>query len=51
MPGGEPQMAANLIRTPFFERDPLTCARELIGAELLWGKCSGVIVETEAITR
>jgi DNA-3-methyladenine glycosylase len=32
----------------FFERDPLVCARELIGAELLWGKCSGVIVETEA---
>jgi DNA-3-methyladenine glycosylase len=32
----------------FFERDPLVCARELIGAELLWGKCSGIIVETEA---
>jgi DNA-3-methyladenine glycosylase len=48
MPGRGPQMAANLIRASFFERDPLTCARELIGAELLWGKCSGVIVETEA---
>ena len=32
----------------FFERDPLDCARDLIGTELLWGKCSGLIVETEA---
>jgi DNA-3-methyladenine glycosylase len=32
----------------FFERDPLVCARELIGTELVWGKCSGIIVETEA---
>jgi DNA-3-methyladenine glycosylase len=32
----------------FFERDPLVCARELIGTELIWGKCSGIIVETEA---
>jgi DNA-3-methyladenine glycosylase len=32
----------------FFERDPLVCARELIGAELVWGKCSGIIVEVEA---
>jgi DNA-3-methyladenine glycosylase len=32
----------------FFERDPLVVARELIGTELVWGKCSGVIVETEA---
>ena len=32
----------------FFERDPLACARELIGTELVWGKCSGIIVETEA---
>lgn len=32
----------------FFERDPLVCARELVGTELIWGKCSGVIVETEA---
>jgi DNA-3-methyladenine glycosylase len=36
------------LRTSFFERDPLVCARELIGAELVWGKCSGIIVETEA---
>jgi len=32
----------------FFERDPLVCAQELIGTELVWGKCSGIIVETEA---
>jgi DNA-3-methyladenine glycosylase len=32
----------------FFARDPLVCARELIGTELVWGKCSGLIVETEA---
>ncbi|MEY2563882.1 MAG: DNA-3-methyladenine glycosylase [Verrucomicrobiota bacterium] len=32
----------------FFERDPLVCARELIGCELKWGKCSGIVVETEA---
>jgi DNA-3-methyladenine glycosylase len=32
----------------FFARDPLVCARELIGTELVWGKCSGIIVETEA---
>jgi DNA-3-methyladenine glycosylase len=32
----------------FFERDPLVCARELIGTELVWGKCAGIIVETEA---
>ena len=32
----------------FFERDPLDCARDLIGTELVWGKCSGLIVEVEA---
>jgi DNA-3-methyladenine glycosylase len=32
----------------FFQREPLVCARELIGTELVWGKCSGIIVETEA---
>ncbi len=37
-----------MIRAAFFRRDPLTCARELIGVELNWGQCSGVIVETEA---
>ena len=37
-----------MIRATFFQRDPLTCARELIGAELIWGRCAGKIVETEA---
>jgi len=37
-----------IIHVSFFKRDPITCARELIGAELIWGDCSGVIVETEA---
>ncbi|HSP45982.1 MAG TPA: DNA-3-methyladenine glycosylase [Chthoniobacterales bacterium] len=37
-----------MLPRSFFERDPLVCARELIGTELLWEKCSGVIVETEA---
>lgn len=32
----------------FFERDPLTCARGLIGCEVVWGECAGVVVETEA---
>ena len=37
-----------IIRSAFFKRDPLTCARELIGTELVWGECSGVVVEVEA---
>jgi len=32
----------------FFQRDPVTCARELIGCELVWRHCAGRIVETEA---
>ena len=32
----------------FFETDPLTCARALIGCELRWAKSAGIIVETEA---
>jgi DNA-3-methyladenine glycosylase len=32
----------------FFTRDPVTCARELIGCTLVWGESAGVIVETEA---
>lgn len=39
-----------IIPVSFFRRDPLTCARELIGTELIWGQCSGIIVETEAYT-
>jgi DNA-3-methyladenine glycosylase len=36
------------INRTFFETDPLTCARSLIGCELVWGKTAGRIVETEA---
>lgn len=32
----------------FFGQDPLTCARELIGCELVWRGCVGRVVETEA---
>ena len=39
-------MAARLDRS-FFQRNPLACAQELLGCELVWGKCAGVIVETE----
>jgi DNA-3-methyladenine glycosylase len=41
-------MVQKMIRASFFRRDPLTCARELIGTELIWGECSGVVVEVEA---
>jgi DNA-3-methyladenine glycosylase len=37
-----------IVRPSFFQRDPLACARELIGTELIWGRCSGVVVEVEA---
>src|SRR5947207_2066673 len=39
---------SRIIRTAFFQRDPIRCARELVGTELIWGKCAGKIVETEA---
>jgi DNA-3-methyladenine glycosylase len=32
----------------FFQVDPLECAQNLIGTELVWGRCAGSIVETEA---
>jgi len=32
----------------FFQRDPVTCSRELIGCELVWNRCAGIVVETEA---
>ena len=37
-----------MIGAVFFQRDPVTCARELIGCELNWDRCAGIIVETEA---
>ncbi|MEN3942172.1 DNA-3-methyladenine glycosylase [Prosthecobacter sp. SYSU 5D2] len=36
------------LTTGFFERDVLTVARDLVGVELVWQGCSGIIVETEA---
>lgn len=36
------------LKADFFERDVLTVARDLIGVELVWQGCSGIIVETEA---
>ena len=37
-----------MLDPSFFARSPLVCARELIGAKLVWGRCRGRIVETEA---
>ena len=37
-----------IVPASFFEREPLTCARELIGTELVWRECAGIVVETEA---
>jgi DNA-3-methyladenine glycosylase len=37
-----------MLPRSFFQRDVLTVARELIGVELVWHGCSGIIVETEA---
>ena len=41
-------MKRQLVRRHFFQRDPVTCARELIGTKLVWGDCSGIVVEVEA---
>ena len=45
---GNGRVVKKIIRASFFQRDPLTCARELVGTELNWNECSGVIVEVEA---
>jgi len=41
-------MASPLLKADFFQRDVLTVAQDLIGVELEWQGCSGIIVETEA---
>ncbi len=41
-------MKNRIIRATFFRRDPIRCAHELVGTGLIWGKCAGKIVETEA---
>ena len=38
----------DFIGREFFERDPLTCAEELIGCELIWNDVAGKVVEVEA---
>ncbi len=37
-----------MLGKKFFTQPPLTCATDLIGCELAWQHCSGIIVETEA---
>ncbi len=37
-----------MMTVDFFSRDPVDCARELVGAELVWNGSGGRIVETEA---
>lgn len=37
-----------MISRDFFTQDPVVCARALLGAELIWGTCTGTIVECEA---
>jgi DNA-3-methyladenine glycosylase len=44
----KPALKPAFLEREFFERDPLACARELIGCELLWNGSAGVIVEVEA---
>jgi DNA-3-methyladenine glycosylase len=44
----EPVTNGAPVTRAFFERDPLSCARDLLGCELVWRHTSGIIVETEA---
>jgi DNA-3-methyladenine glycosylase len=37
-----------MLTRRFFQSDPIVCASELIGTTLEWGRCAGVVVETEA---
>ena len=39
-----------MLTSEFFTRHPLACAIELVGCELVWGHCRGVVVETEGYT-
>lgn len=40
--------ALKVVDRTFFNKDPLECARTLVGCELVWGDTGGIIVETEA---
>ncbi len=37
-----------MISREFFTQSPVECARALVGCELVWGACSGIVVECEA---
>lgn len=37
-----------MIPREFFTRSPVECASGLVGCELVWGSCSGIVVECEA---
>jgi DNA-3-methyladenine glycosylase len=37
-----------VIPREFFTQSPVECARALVGCELVWGACSGMVVECEA---
>ncbi len=37
-----------MLPESFFQTDPLSCASNLIGTELIWEQCAGLIVEAEA---
>ncbi|MBE2180101.1 MAG: DNA-3-methyladenine glycosylase [Chthoniobacterales bacterium] len=37
-----------MIPREFFTQPPVECARALVGCELVWGRCSGLVVECEA---
>jgi len=41
-------ISALMLERGFFQRDPVTCARELVGCKLTCGKLTGIVVETEA---
>ena len=40
--------SSGVLPDTFFQIDPLECAENLIGTELVWGRCAGTVVETEA---
>lgn len=46
--GDDGLLIVQRIDRSFFESDPLTCARSMIGCELTWANAAGIIVETEA---
>ncbi len=39
-----------MLTTEYFSRHPLVVAADLVGCELVWEHCSGIVVETEAYT-